>query len=106
MFGMSTTAEFIASVGGGLVLLGIGFVIMDFFMARLAPKLRRPGVHDLSDQQMLVSIAKPEDRRRAKIANLNYEAAITHRMRRGGLIVAAAGAVLLLGSLAFHTLTK
>ena len=99
------TGEFIASVGGGLVLLGIGFVIMDSFMARLAPKLRRPGVHDLSDQQMLVSIAKPEDRRRAKIANLNYEA-ITHRMRRGGLIVVAAGAVLLLGSLAFHSLSK
>lgn len=103
---MRMTAEFIASVGGGLILLGVGFVIMDFFMARLASKLRRPCVQDLSDQQMLVSIAKPEDRRRAKIANLNYEVAITHRMRRGGLIVVAAGVVLLLGSLAVRTLTK
>ncbi len=104
-----TTAQFIDStggIGGGLVLLGIGFVIMDLFMARLAPKLRRPGVHDLTDQQMLVSIAKPEDRRRTKIANLNYQAAVTHRMRRGGLIVIAAGIVLLLGSLAFQLITR
>jgi hypothetical protein len=100
------TAEFIASVGGGLVLLGIGFVIMDFFMARLAPKLRRPGLHDLSDQQMLVTIAKPADRRRTKLANLNYEAAVTHRMRRGGLVVSAAGVVLLLGSVAYQLITK
>ncbi len=87
-------------------MLGVAFVIMDFFMARLAAKLRRPGVHDLSDQQMLVSIAKPADRRRTKIANLNYEAAVTHRMRRGGLFVIVAGAVMLLGSLAFQFVTR
>jgi len=100
------TAQFIASIGGGLILLGIGFVIMDFFMARFARTIKRPGVHDLSDQQMLVSIAKPEDRRRVKIATLNYEAAVTHRMRRVGLIVSSAGVVVLLVSAAFQFLMK
>ena len=100
------TAEFIASVGGGLILLGIGFVVIDYFMARLAPRIRRPGVHNLPDQQMLVSIAKPEDRRRIKIANLNYEAAITHRMRRGGLIVSGIGMLLLLGAFGFQLFIK
>jgi hypothetical protein len=100
------TTEFIASIGGGLILLGIGFVVMDHFMARLAARISRTGVHDLSDQQMLVSIAKPEYRRRTKIANLNYEAAITHRMRRGGFILAGVGVALLLGTVAFQLLAK
>lgn len=100
------TAEFFASIGGGLILLGIGFIIMDYFMARLVRKLRRPGLHDLSDQQLLVSIAKPEQRRRQKFVNLNYEAAVTRRMRRGGLLVAAAGVALLLASLPFLVVTK
>jgi len=100
------TAQSIAGVGGGLVLLGIGFVIMDFFMARFVSGIKRSGVHDLSDQQMLVSIAKPEDRRRITIANLNYEAAVTHRMRRAGLIVTVAGLAVLLGAVAFQLLTK
>jgi hypothetical protein len=104
-FGVGMTAQLIASIGGGLILLGICFLIMDFFVARLVPKLRRPGVHDLSDQQMLVSVAKPADRRRTKMANLNYEAAVTHRMRRGGLIVIAAGVAFLLGSLAYQLLS-
>jgi hypothetical protein len=100
------TADLIGGVGGGMILFGIGFVVMDFFMARLAPRIKRPGVHDLSDQEMLISIAKPQDRRRTMWANLNYEAAITHRMRRGGLIVIAVGVLLLLGAGAFQLLTK
>jgi hypothetical protein len=96
----------VGGVGGGLILLGIGFVIIDVFMGRLAPRLRQPGIHDLSDQEILISIGKPKDRRRTKWANLNYEAAITHRMRRGGLIVIAVGILLLLGAGAIQLLTR
>ena len=99
-------AQLIAGAGGGLILLGIGFVILDFFMARLAPRLRRPGIHDLLDQEMLISIAKPQDRRRTKWANLNYEAATTHRMRRGGLVVMAAGLVILIGAVVFQMVRR
>ena len=99
-------AEFIESVGRGLILLGIGFVILDFFMARFARRIKQLGVHDLSDQQLLISIAKPQERRRMKIANLNYEAAITHRMRRRGLLIMTAGFVMLIGALAYRTLTR
>ena len=98
--------KFLTGIGAGLILLGIGFVIMDFFLARLAKRIGRTGVHDLSDQQMLITVTKPGERRRLKVANCNYDAAITHRMRRGGLIVAAAGAIILLGVSTFQLLTK
>ncbi len=91
--------DFFERIGGGMILLGIAFIIMDYFLARLTQKLRRPGVHDLSDQLMLLSVAKPEQRLRVRFANLNYEAAVTHRMRRGGLFVTAAGVVLVLVSI-------
>ncbi len=96
----------LTGIGAGLILLGMGFVIMDFFLARLVKKIRRTGVHDLSDQQMLITVTKPGERRRLEIAKRNYDAAITHRMRRGGIIVAAAGAIILLGLSIFQLLTK
>ena len=96
----------IGGFGGGLILLGIGFIILDFFMARIAPGIKRPGFHGLSDQQMLISIAKPQERRRMKFAVLSYEAALTHRMRRGGLVVIAVGLFMLVGAIAYQMFTK
>ena len=98
---MSTQLFF--SAGAGLVLLGIGFVVLDFFIARESRRLRRPEIVGRSDQEMLVSIAKPEERRRIKFATTTYEAAVTHRMRRGGLVVIVIGIALLLGAWAFYS---
>ena len=97
--------ELFFSVGAGLVLLGIGFVVLDFFFARESRRLRRPEIVGRTDQEMLVSIAKPKDRRRIKFATTTYEAAVTHRMRRGGFVVIVIGIALLLGTWAYYSRT-
>ena len=83
-------------------MLGVAFVVLDYFLARMSHRLRRPEIVGLSDQEMLVSIAKPDQRRRIKFATTTYEAAVTHRMRRGGFVVIAIGVALLLGTWAFY----
>jgi len=85
----------ITGVGFGLILLGFGFVILDSLVARLVRRNKQQGLHDLSDQEMLISIRKPIERRRIKHINLSYEAVVTHRMRRGGLVVMALGLAIL-----------
>jgi hypothetical protein len=95
------TTELFFSVGAGLVLLGIAFVILDYFLARVCLHLRRTGIVGRFDQEMLVSIAKPAERWRVKVATKTYEAAVTHRMRRGAFIVIVIGVAVLLGTWAF-----
>ena len=98
--------ELITGLGFGLTLLGIGFVTLDAFMARFVRRNKRQGLHDLSDQEMLISIRKPIERRRIKHCNLSYEAAVTHRMRRGGLVVVALGLAILVCVGAFRMIVE
>jgi hypothetical protein len=64
-------------VGFGLLMLGVCFVIMDFYLARLVGRFPPP---------------QPGQ----KFSNRTRKAVISHRMRRGGFIVIGAGILILL----------
>ena len=86
--------EFAVSAGAGLVLLGFGLVLVDFFVARLLRQTHPPEL-DVSEQDLLVSALSDKEKRRIQTVQSRYHAGVTHRMRRGALVVIGTGLLVL-----------
>src|SRR5436190_17265268 len=86
--------EILLSVGLGLMVLGLGFIVIDFFLVRLLRKMHadpncwieEPAAPDL----------RPEDRRTFVNRRRLFDAAASHRLRNWGVIVFVVGALLCL----------
>jgi hypothetical protein len=72
-----TIHQYLMAVGFGLVMLGVSFVILDFYLASLVGRL-------------------PPPEPRQKFSNQTQKAVIAHRMRLGGFILIGAGIFILL----------
>jgi hypothetical protein len=87
--------EFAVSVGAGLALLGFGLIIMDFVMARLVSQLDYPE-YKITEQELLAGTMPEKEKRRIRTMQSRRNAALTHRMRRGALVVIALACCILL----------
>ena len=83
------TAFFMAA-GSALVLLGLGFVVIDYFLVRAFSRVHAAELAALPAQ--LPATAERAVRRRWEFCR----AIVSHRMRRGGLLVSLVGIIVLL----------
>ena len=81
-------------VGVGLVGIGLFFVLFDYVMIRLLVKAGASKPETWTVEATLPPDTSSEDVRRYKMTR----AAMTHRFRRGGIVTAVIGLVVLLSS--------
>jgi hypothetical protein len=81
-------------VGVGLIVIGLFFVLMDYLLIRLLLRAGASEPETWTVEATLPPGTSSEDVRRYKMTR----AAMTHRFRRGGIVTAVVGLVVLLGS--------
>jgi hypothetical protein len=81
-------------VGVGLVVIGLFFILFDYLMVRLLVKAGASEPETWTVEATLPPETSKEDVRRYKMVR----ATMTHRFRRGGIVTAVVGLVVLLGS--------
>ncbi|MEI7851337.1 MAG: hypothetical protein WCH86_05850 [Kiritimatiellales bacterium] len=96
--------ELIISVGAGLFLVGIGFVIIDYFLVNLLKRMYPQGAQTWN--QMDVSNLTQKDQSRFGRVPAKYEEVTTHKMRKLGLTVLVFGLFILIGCGIWHLLFK
>ena len=81
-------------VGVGLVVIGLFFVLMDYLLIRLLLRAGASEPETWTVEATLPPDTSSEDVRRYKMTR----AVMTHRFRRGGIVTAVIGLVVLLSS--------
>lgn len=81
-------------VGVGLVVIGLFFVLFDYLMVRLSVKAGAS-----APETWKVAATLPPDMSKEEVRRYYMvRATMTHRFRRGGIVTAVAGLLVLLGS--------
>lgn len=97
-------SEMFISIGAGLTILGIGFVIIDFFLVRLVKRMYPQGSNAWI--QMDISHLKAKDQCRFQAIPFRYEEVISHKMRRLGLATSICGLLILAGCGFWYLISK
>jgi NADPH-dependent 7-cyano-7-deazaguanine reductase QueF-like protein len=96
--------ELVVSVGAGLAAVGIGFVVIDYFLVRLVKRMYPQGSQAWT--QMDISHLNAKDQRRFQAIPTRYEEVTSHKMRRLGLAVSACGLLILVGCGIWHFVSR
>ncbi len=96
--------EMLISIGAGLVLVGIGFVIIDYFLVHLVRRMYPQGPQAWN--QMDVSHLNTGDQRRFQAIPTRYKEVTSHKMMKLGLVVSFLGLLILVGSGVWHLVSK
>jgi hypothetical protein len=89
--------ELAVSSGAGLVLLGFGFIVLDYFMARSIARLDVPE-WKITDEELLLDTMPDKEKCRVRRLQARQHAILGHRMRRGALFVVGLGCCILLAA--------
>ncbi len=89
------TLEIFISIGAGLAGVGIGLVVIDYFLVCLVKRMYPQGSQSWT--QMDISHLNAKDQRRFHAILTRYEEVTAHKMRRLGLVVSACGLLILAG---------
>jgi len=81
--------EILLSIGLGLVVLGLGFIVIDFFLVRLLRKMYPDSNYWIEEPDV-----RAEDRRSFVNRRRLFDAAASHRLRNWGVIIFVVGALL------------
>jgi len=93
--------ELLGSFGGGLIFLGIGVVIFDFFSARLIKRIY-PDPEYWNEETNLPTLS-PQDQKSFGRRKRLYQDAVSHRFRKWGIALFLIGVLLLVSSFLLHT---
>lgn len=94
------TLEMLVSIGAGLAAVGLGFVVIDYFLVRLVKRMYPQGSQAWT--QMDISHLNAKDQRRFHAIPTRYEEVTSHKMRRLGLVVSVCGLLILAGCGVWH----
>jgi hypothetical protein len=88
--------ELLVKFGAGLMLVGIGVVIFDFFTARLIKKIYPDP--EYWNEELNFPTLSPEDQKSFPQRKRLYQDAISHRFRKWGIAIFVIGGLLVAAS--------
>lgn len=94
--------EFLRGLGGGLLFLGLGFAIIDFFLAKLLRKIY-PDENYWNEELSLPNLS-PEQRRKLEQRRRLYLNGVSHRFRKWGIILFFIGGLMLAAVCILHVI--
>jgi len=94
--------ELLGAFGGGLMFLGIGVLIFDFFAARVIKRIY-PNPEYWNEELNLPTLS-PEDQKSFPRRKRLYQDAVSHRFRKWGVTLFLIGGLLVATSALVHVL--